>query len=363
MDPLTTIKSTRAVWMICAFGSLFSAFGQRMPRPVVASGAQGAAHIRHAACDRAVKDRVAAVLPVLCDEVLPGDGRIWTETDAGVACWCQCPNVDGVTIGRMDSLRSALSLRETSRIMGRAKRWLDSDTMHHGCQPKSGFAHRNALPPGVVTGSAPMLDRYSMIVDLMSEFEEEYPVFNWYIDSLDSYPAPYSFEHDGPRLWDHSSGPMDPDDRMMIVLPMGFVSNGFVGRQLIAMMVAHEIGHALGPITSCNGTSELVCEGDCDHYGASVVLRRVFPGPGYVMLSRRAESQFGSFARDVLDCLKGYAIFSDCTATGCHCGYPPVDCRARTMRAARQAMPKPPCVDGWYEGPPSDCLGAGDCPY
>ena len=194
--------------------------------------------------------------------------------------------------------------------------------MHHSYHsriPRAVVAAPTPMVPAIVPGDV----KYTMIEEVTEHFAAEDPFFNWYVYNFDPSAYDFSYEEDGPRLWSMADGPMNPDDRMMIVPPLGLASNVNTGRALMAFMVAQEVSHALGPMSTSSTEYDPVCEGGRDHFGASVVLRRVFAGPGYVGLRRRAEQQFIALSEDVEHRMKGYAIFDRCDVVGCHCGYPP----------------------------------------
>ena len=122
----------------------------------------------------------------------------------------------------------------------------------------------------------------------------------------------------------------------------------------MAFFIAHELGHALGAEAPCSEYGEAICESECDHYGANIVLRRVFTGEEYVRVVNASAGQLRGFMSDPRvegfpECGKEWSpdMCPLDVAFSRACGYPPRSCRVATIRAAMFLQPKPMCTSNW----------------
>jgi hypothetical protein len=193
---------------------------------------------------------------------------------------------------------------------------------------------------------------------IIQAFEEVFPIFDAEIrvvakDFPETLGAP-----DEP--WDEPDPDLDEDEKLDITIPKRFIRHNKVGGELVAFMLAHEIGHGLGAASSCTDTYEQICEGYADHWAAAWGLSMVYPEEEYIRISKEAEKQIA----DYIDARGGDQVecgnrFCDCPVYH-GCGHPPAACRAQTIKMGRWPTKKMPvCVDRWANDLDDDC---GDCP-
>lgn len=333
-------------------------------------------------CAKSLCTQRSAELARVCWEVQPIDGRIWTRNNDGEPCSCRCPELLKYTRSQADSLRAVQQIREAKRVykwVARSKeKWariaakkklpefsasrvpVPIDSLRYDCM---------AVAP-VRFGSTPMIicplwlwtDRESMARWVFSKFTsaENYPFLEIsFTTSSDDFPSGYG----RPTPWRDWELGDDSGALLRVEFPPGFVNHTAVGWELMAFMVAHELGHALGDSVACSTYGGTVCEGQCDHWGASVAMRRAFPdGPGcygYLNVAQRAADQLENYM---------LAVYGDTASCGfpmetslCNlnpnaaCGYPPMDCRKGTVEAAICLLPEPDCTRRWTIGRSSTC--------
>lgn len=340
------------------------------------------------ACSSIFCEQRFAELRRVCDEVVPDDGWLWAATGNGEQCRCACPQFSGLTPIQLDSVRSAQQLKEAKLLLKRKHQW-DERMKANGWRLKAPPKPLK-YPKDQLVGHVPVLnndcahvemremkivpcwglgwaDKSSMALWAMGLFAqpENYPIFNYRIDSTGELDYPSnngSWEHLG--SWSVGDGAVTTTGSPYeIVFPIDFIEAPEVRWELMLFFVGHELGHALGSGTAC-GFGEIVCEGQCDHWGASVGLRRIC-GSGlhcrtYAEIALTAADQLEAYmARIHAEPGCGGPMCPVCGYDNAACGYPPMACRSETIRAASALLTEPDCTRSWYAAPgrPTSCPG------
>jgi|GEM_PF-5562948 len=332
----------------------------------------------------------------ICADVLPVDGRIWTRNKAGNSCRCECPDWSKYTVWQVDSMKAAKQLIEAKRVVERlsiwdsmAAQWAHSDSLYitKKKKKKKSYPRVDYVPfddardcmhvdgPKLIECCLPIFwtDKEAMALWAFGQYAEpaNYPVFLYSITNVDNeYPS----SNGSPSTlgtWAPGDGERY-DSGFRIYFPRNFVHAPQVGWELMLFFVGHELGHALGEEAPCSSRGGIICEGQCDHWGASVGLRRVC-GSGlncktYSAIAEAAAVQLEAYM-DVVhaDPSCGGPMCPICPDNTSACGYPPKACRAETIRAAIVLLPEPECTRDWYTRPgrSTACSGPrlpGDAP-
>lgn len=318
--------------------------------------------------------RNADLIGQACNELLPEDHRVWlaTDEDGPDGCWCTCTTLTTLTVLQADSLR-ADRLAQWQQRLGRlaAKRGRvalmapphrrsrtplsDSTTVRPRAAADTAMARlRSARPAGARTYK--LAGRWITLDQLIDRVYEQFPIFNITYDAYEGSAytrVSNDVNLDAAHTWQASDGPLPPDQRITIDIPSALLDDPAVDGELILFLLLHEVGHALGHVTSCMENWPIVCEGQADAWAAFVGLRKVFPGRRFMEVSIAAQRQLRAYDTaiegDYITC--GWCIACDDN----NCGYPPLDCRLRTIRAGRMLRPVPACVGDWFNGQSADC--------
>ena len=324
------------------------------------------------------------LLKRVCEESVPRDGRVWIEDDEGHSCYCECEELQGLTVKQMEAARANARLKEIKKYLSRRGHILTSEKLHPKADIKgldTTVLDTSKLFDGHVrmqsislrsSVSGLLATRTAAFEAVVEDFYEAYPIFMASIVPGGGYNYPWCRDEDRPRtaLWDPGTGELPDDMKMIIEFPRSLIRHPAVGPELMAFFLAHEIGHSQGPVRDCMapvGTDpaiQVVCEADCDHWGTMIALNAVYSGAEYLRVVKRAIAQFQAYTAAVGDdgaC--GQIPWAICDLVGCSCGYPPSNGRVQAMKAARNLRPVPPTVADWYNTEPPSCRTAGDgCP-
>lgn len=332
-----------------------------------------------------------------CAAILPRDARVWFE-HTGQPCWCECAAMTELLPRAMDSLHAARRLQVVRTYAARIalirnamqhhRSKIKDDTLvttsgHTGSiaprSPDPNVALRPAgvpvLPSHQPTSQGPVASTYGRCqrdegivpfdgecIDLRTiihDFEAVFPIFN---GEITNDPGDYPYTLNCPEQpWEEPDPDLDDEEKMEIIIPWKFIRHSKVGGELFAFMLAHEIGHGLGEVSSCTGTYEQICEGQADHWAAAWGLSMVYPHAEYIRISKAAEEQVVEY----IDALGGdYPVcgnpFCDCDLFP-GCGHPPAACRAQILKMGRwPTKKKPVCTDRWFQE--RDRVACGECP-
>lgn len=350
-------------------------------------------------CPAALCSGNAAYVDSLCRTNVPRSGRIWFENgEDGPECWCACSaletlgplSLDSLVAGRKERDKAIVAARlpefrlptrspsftkkkagasapDTTSVAGIPKLVLSrkprlvrlvrpSDTLLRDLPspppPPVGSAHASTAEDGPVCErypyDLPMGSRTVSFCELVSLFEEAYPVFR--IQYTESGWFPTTVAPEDLRSDFGSDGSVDYAHQLVIEVPEEFIAADAVGAELVAFMLAHEIGHGLADPDPCTAEYFQVCEGGADHWGAAYCLRTVFDHR-FVEVSRAAQRQLREYYFDLglgmSDC--GDRWCGDCTETE-SCAHPPLECRLKIIKQARRAdLREAACSMHWAE--------------
>ncbi|MEO8067189.1 MAG: hypothetical protein ABI599_05815 [Flavobacteriales bacterium] len=322
-------------------------------------------------CSAAWAQLHAGTIDSLCAENLPRGARIWFMDEDSLPCWCRCTALDALPQSVRDSL---LAARRVSDALGYGSR---ADSLKPPKAPPSpvfsagpdsvpeGLPSTAATPCGRTRGYLPFGDGCISISALERRFFDVFPVFRLEVDARahGSY-WPEVYTCDAAYAWREGDPALTSDKVMLIKIPAGFYLNSEVKGELLAFILAHEIGHGLAEGFTCYaGDDRTVCEGEADWWAAEVGLRSVFPDAEFVPIALAARRQLGKY----YDWLYGYDAtcgwhFCDCDNAAC--GYPPKDCRQRALSAALDPVEprRPPCIEAWPRTVDARCSAFSDCP-
>lgn len=357
-------------------------------------------------CPDTLAVRNARVVDALCRANVPRGAKVWFEVEGTErSCWCECEALalagplvlDSLIAMRKERDRIQVAVRRANgkfvRVPQQPTKRLAGTTAHTDTLP-SGIRVLKRLPrsdvrvgPRAVRPQAPLADSSQVhgpgppvaraqmrsvaletcareyweipfdgtcyqVDEVVAWFEEVYPVFTVDYEEVSSEDAPYTIDPSDLRDQFDSRGRVRPADKLAIQIPWAFLDAPEVGGELLAFMLAHEIGHGLGEPAPCTETYEQVCEGNADYWGAAVGLRGVFQGPEFTRVSREAQRQLEAYMLSL-----GYSP-DECGSLWCRdcgenpsCGHPPLSCRLRTIKQARYAsMAQTACSRSWAEG-------------
>ncbi len=311
-------------------------------------------------CSSVFRSQHQPLIDSMCAVLVPGSTRLWFEVD-DAPCWCLCNDLAGLGRPTLDSLIAQKRIDHVARFKDRSKSWMPLDGFPplgvKRAQPISlpdtsgrrsvvRAVHRRTTAqtdPGCDRGDheVPFGEGCIMVEDLVELYRSWYS----YID-VTYYPSD--------RPWTSVVVSIH-DGSMTINIPPDLMEHDEVGGELIAFLLAHEIGHANGEISECGSNSEVVCEGDADHWGAAYGMREVFEGSDYIRVSKGAQAQleayYESLGADDQRCGNPF-----CSCEDPSCGHPPAVCRAQTIKMGRWASQRRPvCNDRWHTNRSGDC--------
>ena len=316
-------------------------------------------------CNGIACEQRAATVARICDEARPLDNRVWYLQADGSACSCPCVKQQALTGFQRDTLRYTDQVAEVKRVARRMRnrsRIEKVDLYHpracgatHDCTEVS-VARKWALQQGFLRPTS-MLAKVPVVLprncldDLVMRFHAVYPFFRVVSNdpATDVYPRNF-FPHVD------ASDPLPTGVVYEINIPDNFLNDPHASCALLAFFIAHEIGHALAPgFACCSNCGEIVCESDCDYWGASVAMRAVFSGTEYIAMCQGAADQLIAYAGAVDPHSACGFPFCACECgndvTKGACGWPPTACRAATILAAMRLDPKPDCTTTWLCDP------------
>ncbi len=318
----------------------------------------------------------AGAIDSACARVVPGSGALWFKAPDGQPCWCACEAMLDLGPELRDSLVAARRASDIRRYDARA----DSLPPHMLRGPMksarligpSGDSLRTMQRRSVrramsqepdmscdrTDRKVPLNGGCVSVSAIITALREEFPMFKitWDEEGADEY-YPAASNYSEAQTWEPGDPPLVSRKRASINIPSGFIEHEAVGGELIAFLLAHEIGHALAEGFACNDSEEpTYCEGECDFWGIDTGLRTVYDGPNYIALCQAAAEQLVAYELDLwgdeANC--GYPF---CGCDAFECGYPPTECRGRIIRGActPSGLRRVRCIENWTETEPSSC--------
>lgn len=310
----------------------------------------------------------------LCAEVLPGSGQLWFKGPDAQPCWCGCSRLlefdqvvrDSLAVKRRerDAILVEQRVRTLKHLPPRAsKQVVKSDTASSQSAP--------APPPHIQARTVLMCDRADRklpfngacvsIASIRSLLFAEYPVFvTHYSDETDNPWWPTCWDYADARTHEPGEPTLAMSERMHINLPPPFYKQGQVKGELLALLMAHEIGHGLSGGFQCNPGSDvrIVCEGEADYWAVNVGLRAVYDGPEYVRVVEAALEQLQAYDDWLYDEDNECGLLFECCGDP-GCGYPGISCRLDILSAAlKPSAEHHSCLRTWDN---SDPCGYNGC--
>ncbi|QQR87302.1 MAG: hypothetical protein IPJ76_03515 [Flavobacteriales bacterium] len=300
----------------------------------------------------------------LCAQNVPLNGLLWFQGEGVGPCYCACEALVKLHPSTRDTLHALMLAKENALFRDRArtmaptrpikrKRIFDMPDTAIGM-----YQQLSAMPAcNRGRGMLPFQDGCISVDKLIRKFQRAWPVFTVSMLNEDD-DWPWSTPTGVDRT---DAGPGSPV--VSISMPRTFMQQPEVKGELFAFMLAHEISHGMASGYSCHeGSTALICEGQCDWWAANRIMREVFDDETYVSVIAAAAEQMIDYYDDL------YGATAECGDPICDCdnpscGYPPRTCRGKTMRGALRAPPRrPDCVRTWHGSYDTGCEEISGCP-